>query len=94
MDIFQLLPTHAIATFQEPPHSAEADAADVGELGRPPRPPPDLHEVLLAVDEELGGAIDATQFSLKVDESSVRRTEVDRDWFLFLGEQLKPCCDV
>ena len=38
-----------------------------------------------AVDEELGGAIDATQFSLKVDESSVRRTEVDRESFSYPG---------
>ena len=38
-----------------------------------------------AVDEELGGAIDATQFSLKVDESSVRRTEVDRDSLSYPG---------
>jgi hypothetical protein len=37
------------------------------------------------VDEELGGAIDATQFSLKVDESSVRRTEVDRDSLSYPG---------
>ena len=38
-----------------------------------------------AVDEELGGAIDATQFSLKVDESSVRRTEVDRESLSYPG---------
>ena len=38
-----------------------------------------------AVDEELGGAIDATQFSLKVDEGSVRRSEVDRESLSYPG---------